>query len=274
MSLSKKMISSVLAFSIISISSTNMFTQSSFAQEAQPQIAQYHLENNVVDENFVVVGIKYTDTTVEVKETKQGKETNLVEKETYIFKENKEKYAEMFPDHTTTTEILITNENEYFINDKKLSEEELNTPYSSDVTNDLSMKGTAMGVMTLGLESGGKQGLTYYTNRGLKPYDVYDFRAYPSANFFLEKAEGSVTFGSASASTHGSRLSDFKMYANVVASSKDGVDQGMVQLAASGVGYFAHVIIGMIGTSVAAYQVYKNSNAGLEAMRNAYNVIK
>lgn len=261
MSIFKKSISFIVVSSMLFTISA-----SAFAQEAQPELVQYHLESDVVDENFVVVGTKYLDTTVEVTEKAEGKETILIETETYTFYENSEKFSELFPDNTKKTEILITDENEYFINDQKLSEEELFTPLTVDVHKD----NLKMSLMATGAESGGLTWLSYYTNQGQKPYDVFNVYSYQTTDFFMDYGQGSHLSSSMNTSP---RLSDFKMYANNAASARSGINQGMGGLAASGVAAIPNAIIGAIGISASAYIVYSNSVAGRAAVENAYRVI-
>ncbi|MBY0012415.1 hypothetical protein [Paenibacillus typhae] len=249
---------------ILSLVVAVSFSTSAFAAPVNVtnQDTTYHLEDNVFDENNEVIGIKITDTVVQTLDEENGKKTILFEDIKYNFNENNEKYESVFKDEQKTTEILITNEGDYFINDQQLSEEYLNAEIldSSDL------------VQARAIEKGGYAFATHYTNSGQSSPSIFYCEAYSDTNFFMDPGEQKlpkmIMWLSSSPN-----LSDFKMYANNVASARTGIDNGMVTLAAAGVAAIPSWILAAIGTSAAAYQVYTNSVSGHQAMTNAFNLL-
>ncbi|MBT2292647.1 hypothetical protein J7E73_26635 [Paenibacillus albidus] len=249
---------------ILSLMVAVSFSTSAFASPANitnPDTT-YHLENSVFDENNEVIGTKITDTIVQNIDEVNGKKTVLFEDIKYKFTENSEKYESVFKDEQKTTEILITNDGDYFINDQKLSEEYLNAEI---------LDGSDQ-VQARAVESGGYYWATHYTNEGQSSSSIFYCEAYSDTNFFMDPGYATlpkvIMWQSPSAN-----LSDFKMYANNVSSARAGISQGMAGLAASGILAIPSAIFAAIGMSASAYAVWSNSVTGHQQMTNAYNLL-
>ncbi|GGF63973.1 hypothetical protein GCM10010912_06290 [Paenibacillus albidus] len=257
----KKILAPILSLVIAVSFSTSAFAES--PANVTNEDTRYHLEDSVFDENNEVIGTKITDTVVQTIDEAEGKKTILIEDIKYKFTENSEKYENVFRDEQKTTEILITDNGEYYLNDQKLSEEFLNAE----------ILGTSDQVQARAVESGGYYWATHYTNSGQSSASIFYCEAYSDTNFFMDPGYATlpkvIMWQSPSPG-----LSDFKMYANNVASARANIDTGMAALGASGAAAITPIwIIGAIGVSASAYAVWSNSVAGHQQMTNAYNLL-
>ncbi|WP_147385157.1 hypothetical protein [Paenibacillus thiaminolyticus] len=114
---------------------------------------------------------------------------------------------------------------------------------------------------------------TIYTNMGIAPYDYFKcFARETSNNIFMDSPRG----GSITKWLYSSNdLSDFKMYANNVASARTTINGAAASLIAGGVLVLSPgVIFGLIGTVPSALILWNAGNSGDEAMKNAYNLLE
>lgn len=223
-------------------------------------------QTNVVDENFNVVGKRITAITTETLESDGVKTIKIHESTHYKFFAQQERFKRLFRDSVKESVVEITKDGEYYIDGEQLSAEKLNTEinYSSN-HNNLSLLNR--------VESGGREDFIYYTNMGIAPYDYFKcFARETSNNIFMDSPRGgSITKWLYS----GYDLSDFKMYANNVASARTTINGAATGLIASGIAVLTPgVVLGLIGTVPSALALWNAGNSGNEAMKNAYNLLE
>lgn len=236
---------------------------SAFAAKDSEKSVLRHLETPVLGENKEMIGTKITDATIKTQVTKDGTTTIITEKKTYRFSSNNVKYQELFRDKETSTKIYIDAKGNYYVNDSKLSSDVLNTQLIPNATSSV--------FSAASIEDGGCDWLTYYTNLGIPPLDYFKTYSYEDANFFLDYSSGHKVTKWLSTSPD---LSDFKLYANNVASARSDINIASVGLIAAGVGVLTPaVILGLIATSAAAFSLWVASNDGHDAMEDAYNLL-
>ncbi|WP_059051330.1 hypothetical protein [Paenibacillus senegalimassiliensis] len=261
----KKIVGLLLTLTVFSVFATSAY---GYELESTEKIVPYYFEQAIVDENNEVIGTKITEASIKVDAVENGTLKTITEDIKYNLNDKTLDLTEIYKDEIKITEILIETSGDYYINGEKLSDKFLNTEVNLLGVHDPEIS------LNYETESGGNSFLTYYTNSTTGDAEMFYLKTYLSSytNFFLDPpSDKTYIFKHAYI---GANVSDFKMYANQVASARSTVSAGVATLIASGITILTPaVIIGLIGTSAAALGVYLGSNSGHEAMQNAQSLL-
>ncbi|MED1911003.1 hypothetical protein [Brevibacillus laterosporus] len=165
------------------------------------------------------------------------------------------------------TEIKITNDKKFFINGEQLSQDFLNQPVTASedrVSFAKAFKG----------ESGGRAGVITYNEIN---DDYYYLKAFPKVNDFLEEPSGK---GLVKYSNGNGNVSKFIRYADKVDSKHADIIDAQVTIASmigAALVTWETVILLLPEAGVAgwnAVKLYNASNAGKEALKDAYDLLK
>ncbi|WP_340010402.1 MULTISPECIES: hypothetical protein [unclassified Paenibacillus] len=263
----KKITSLIMTLCIVIVFSGSTYANSAErTTENSSEIIPYNLTTDVFDDNNEVVGTKTVDTIIEKIITDTETKLDLKEDIRYTFNEPSSDYARLFQDEIKHTEIVITSAGDYFIDGQQLSDEVLNSEVSLN---------EELGLMPRYLtEAGGYYYGAYYTNATTSNATRFQCFSYSdNTNFFLDPG-GEKWPKVVLLANQGSVVSDFKMYANNVASARSNISTASAALIASGAGILTPgFVLGLIGSSASAYAIYENGNSGRAAIKNAYSVL-
>ncbi|CCF15098.1 hypothetical protein BLGI_3039 [Brevibacillus laterosporus GI-9] len=165
------------------------------------------------------------------------------------------------------TEIKITNDKKFFIDGEQLSQDFLNQPVTA--TEDRASFAKAFKG-----ESGGRPGVITYDEIN---DDYYYLKAFPKVNDFLEEPKGKRL---TKYSKGNSNVSKFIRYADKVESKHGDVIDAQVAIASmlgAALVTWETVILLLPEAGVAgwnAVKLYNASNAGKEALADAYDLLK
>ncbi|QDX92487.1 hypothetical protein C2W64_01433 [Brevibacillus laterosporus] len=256
----KKMTSLMMVFALI----CSMFgIQSIQSVRAESSNLLYDEKNPILDIEGNEIGEEIEKVYREV--TKDSEET-LVK----LITITENKYYNDENENTTdrkVTEIKITNDKKFFINGEQLSQDFLNQPVTASedrVSFAKAFKG----------ESGGRAGVITYNEIN---DDYYYLKAFPKVNDFLEEPSGK---GLVKYSNGNGNASKFIRYADKVDSKHADIIDAQVTIASmigAALVTWETVILLLPEAGVAgwnAVKLYNASNAGKEALKDAYDLLK
>ncbi|MGG1552946.1 hypothetical protein [Paenibacillus ferrarius] len=263
-----KLIKALSVVAAISLTLTQVVSAAEVTTEKKPVLSSYELP--VKDTHGTIIGTQKTSLSILSEETNGDKKTTIVDITNYSMKDTSESSNKVFKNGTKTTVVERKQNGDYYINGTKLTATELSQQIAPQK------------LTTMFVESGGVSALTYYTNFSDNP-DLYECWGYPQpTNNFLDGGAGTKLdrFVKPIYPYTISKLSDFKMYANSVASARSTINTSSVALAGA-LGVLAltwetvvGALVGGIGVASSAYAIYNASGDGKSAMSSAYNILQ